>query len=256
MDLPPSPAAVPPPKISLLNLIQVGQISEEELELRLRELRRLAGPFPPRDELVRQINQSRGRVPWAFNSFIRQQLTTEIQQQQQQQQEVKSHEKQPGKPLQTPSQNQNEMNHSRPGESLAGTSRSIPTAPLPLLQPRRARGNPGSKRKEVGEDSQEGMMASSSSLPTEGTGIPPSSLSSPPVIEPLTFSTPEVERPLPDELIHQIFQFLGTKDLLRVATVCRQFYRLSNDDFLWKRLFGLRWISSPDHALSNKVRSF
>nr|CAJ82740.1 F-box and WD-40 domain protein 5 [Xenopus tropicalis] len=42
---------------------------------------------------------------------------------------------------------------------------------------------------------------------------------------------------LPDSILYQIFQSLGPSDLLSAGLVCRRWYRVSRDDFLWKELF-------------------
>ncbi|KAM3910637.1 F-box/WD repeat-containing protein 5 isoform 1-T2 [Leptodactylus fuscus] len=42
---------------------------------------------------------------------------------------------------------------------------------------------------------------------------------------------------LPDSIIYQIFLNLGPVDLLSAGLVCRRWYQVSRDDFLWKELF-------------------
>ncbi|NP_001086956.1 F-box and WD repeat domain containing 5 S homeolog [Xenopus laevis] len=42
---------------------------------------------------------------------------------------------------------------------------------------------------------------------------------------------------LPDTILYQIFQSLGPLDLLSAGLVCRRWYNVSRDDFLWKDLF-------------------
>ncbi|KAM4663163.1 F-box/WD repeat-containing protein 5 isoform 1-T3 [Discoglossus pictus] len=42
---------------------------------------------------------------------------------------------------------------------------------------------------------------------------------------------------LPDSILYQIFQSLGPADLLSAGLVCRRWYAVSRDDFLWKELF-------------------
>ncbi|KAG8447418.1 hypothetical protein GDO86_014773 [Hymenochirus boettgeri] len=42
---------------------------------------------------------------------------------------------------------------------------------------------------------------------------------------------------LPDSILYQIFQSLGPADLLGAGLVCRRWYDVSRDDFLWKELF-------------------
>ncbi|XP_040261144.1 F-box/WD repeat-containing protein 5 [Bufo bufo] len=42
---------------------------------------------------------------------------------------------------------------------------------------------------------------------------------------------------LPDSILYQIFLNLGPVDLLSAGLVCRRWYQVSRDDFLWKELF-------------------
>ncbi|XP_063792243.1 F-box/WD repeat-containing protein 5 [Pseudophryne corroboree] len=42
---------------------------------------------------------------------------------------------------------------------------------------------------------------------------------------------------LPDSILYQIFLSLGPADLLSAGLVCRRWYSVSRDDFLWKELF-------------------
>ncbi|XP_053328887.1 F-box/WD repeat-containing protein 5 [Spea bombifrons] len=42
---------------------------------------------------------------------------------------------------------------------------------------------------------------------------------------------------LPDSILYQIFLSLGPADLLSAGLVCRRWYAVSRDDFLWKELF-------------------
>ncbi|KAG9471360.1 hypothetical protein GDO78_015104 [Eleutherodactylus coqui] len=42
---------------------------------------------------------------------------------------------------------------------------------------------------------------------------------------------------LPDSILYQIFLSLGPADLLSAGLVCRRWYQVSRDDFLWKDLF-------------------
>jgi F-box/WD-40 domain protein 5 len=42
---------------------------------------------------------------------------------------------------------------------------------------------------------------------------------------------------LPYPVLYKIFQYLHYKDLVAVSEVCRSWYEVSRDDFLWKKVF-------------------
>lgn len=42
---------------------------------------------------------------------------------------------------------------------------------------------------------------------------------------------------LPYPSLFQIFSYLDYTDLISVSEVCKSWYQVSRDDFLWKRLF-------------------
>lgn len=59
---------------------------------------------------------------------------------------------------------------------------------------------------------------------------------------------------LPDSLVYQIFLNLGPVDLLSAGLVCRRWYQVSRDDFLWKELFYRHYQVQPHiHRYPGKV---
>lgn len=42
---------------------------------------------------------------------------------------------------------------------------------------------------------------------------------------------------LPESILIQIFKCLDVKDLVTVGVVCKSWYRISLDEFVWKHLF-------------------
>lgn len=42
---------------------------------------------------------------------------------------------------------------------------------------------------------------------------------------------------MPDSILLNIFQYLTPKELMTAGEVCRSWYRVSHDEFLWKDLF-------------------
>ena len=229
MELPlPPPSVFPsaPLRTDLLSaLIQVGQIPPAELELRLQELRRLSGPFPAREDLVKHINLSRGRVPWAFNSYSRQVVTAEIT------------------ALQGGGGGGAGGNSAvaRPGPSLAGSARSIPTAPLPLFLATVAEPTPASASASVSALTLQDSHEATESRKEGEEG------------ERIEEAIAVIFSPLPDELQDHIFTFLDTITLAKVSMVCRQWHRLSTRDLLWKKRLFLRWSHVTEATFLQKV---
>lgn len=49
----------------------------------------------------------------------------------------------------------------------------------------------------------------------------------------------------PDDLLIRVFSFLPARALLNVAQCCKNWYRVANDEFLWKDLFYRAWQIDP-----------
>jgi len=245
----------------LASLIQVGQIPPEELGLRLEEFRHLVGPSPAREDLVRHLNQNRGRVHWSFNSFARQHVTDVIK-------------AQAASNASNASTSLTDANP-RPGASLAGTARSLPTVPIPLpsaltsLQSSPASASASAPAiftavvapaasyspivKEVFAEDDEVAASSSSSSSSSMAGravSPPEKRFVGAVLE-----GREETGVLPVEILYLCFTFLKFGDLVKTALVCKQWRRIANDELLWKKLTTTRWKSPPLDQFSAMVRS-
>lgn len=258
----PTPSAFPTRPGHLASLIQVGQIPPEELEQRLEEFRVLVGPFASRDDLIRHINQSRGRVHWAFNSFARQQVTDVIKAQ------AAAAAVTPVTPV-TSQSSEGGAGQVRPGMSLAGTARSMPTVPMPLpsaaltaavtaaapppvmfsaVVAPAASSSPIVK--DVFTEEDEGSSSSSSTKPAAANpAVKPAPAPAPAPVEipfvGAVLSGGEEAGALPTELLFLVFSFLGYRELVKASSVCKQWRRLSNDELLWKRLTTTRWRPPP-----------
>lgn len=51
---------------------------------------------------------------------------------------------------------------------------------------------------------------------------------------------------MPDSILLNIFQYLTPKELTIAGEVCKSWYRISHDEFLWKDLFYQTYKIDPD----------
>lgn len=51
---------------------------------------------------------------------------------------------------------------------------------------------------------------------------------------------------MPDSILLNIFQYLTPKELTIAGEVCKSWYRVSHDEFLWKDLFYQTYKIDPD----------
>jgi len=61
---------------------------------------------------------------------------------------------------------------------------------------------------------------------------------------------------LSKELIYEIFYFLNHKDLLNVSSVCKSFYEIINDEYIWKSLSINKWGHKIDLSFVNNWKKF
>src|SRR5690554_3632755 len=65
---------------------------------------------------------------------------------------------------------------------------------------------------------------------------------------------------LPVESFYEILAFLDPKDLVNLSFVSKEFFNLSSDNYLWKRLYETRWeksvLGSTPVYINHKTKSW